>query len=739
MAGYTSLEILAIQQAYESMLKDIQPFISVPNQLELIDKAYRYCLDKYDGRYLLSGKAYMFHLIELGRIAVLEVGLGYISVVAAFLHGIDYKTGVSGNELKDQFGKTVAIILEDFTQISQLDTEKVAYNSDNFQVLFLSMIDDMRSVLLKVVHRVYDVRNQQDVDADRLAKYFHEIKYIYIPIVHRLGLYKLKAELEEKLMLFENPILFHDIESKIQATQEARRQTAEKFVAKISESIDAELERTKKNGKNKFAYTIKWRLKSIPSIYAKMKAQNVPFEEVYDLMAARVIIHCALKDEQECCWMVYSAITNIYDPMPERLRDWITKPKASGYESLHTTVKYDDKLWFEVQIRTTRMDEIAETGQAAHYLYKGEKETSEEWLLNVRQVLENSGMVSFENSYKKIHKSDKIFIFTPEGDLKQLPIGSTVLDFAYEVHTRVGETCNGARVNGRMVPIRHELTNGDKVQIITSKKQSPRADWLNVVVTEKAKNKIRRYLKEEELKESEMGKGMLQRRLKNWKLPFSETVIDMLVKEFKLENSLQLYHQISTEKIDIADVKRFLTSKFGENVEKGEKVVPETIGMSRKDQNAEMEESLSIGEDISNVTYKLAKCCNPIPGDRVFGFVTNEGTISIHRTNCPNAKGLQERYGYRIIKVKWNGVEADGSQATIRIYGRDVIGLLGKITKVISEDLEVNMKNIVFNSDKEGFFEGKIVLQISDVEALDQLMGKIKAIQGIIDVRRIDI
>ena len=323
--------------------------------------------------------------------------------------------------------------------------------------------------------------------------------------------------------------------------------------------------------------------------------------------------------------------------------------------------------------------------------------------------------------------------------MKQLPIGSTVLDFAYEVHTRVGETCNGARVNGRMVPIRHELTNGDKVEIITSKKQSPRADWLNVVVTEKAKNKIRRYLKEEELKESEMGKGMLQRRLKNWKIPFSETVVDMLVKEFKLENSLQLYHQISTEKIDIADVKRFLTAKFGENVERGEKPIPETIGASKKEQNAEVEESLSIGEDISNVTYKLAKCCNPIPGDRVFGFVTNEGTISIHRTNCPNAKGLQERYGYRIIKVKWNGVEADGSQATIRIYGRDVMGLLGKITKVISEDLEVNMKNIVFNSDKEGFFEGRIVLQITDVEALEQLMGKIKAIPGIIDVVRIDI
>ena len=738
MDGYSSLEILAIQQAYEAMLADIRPFVNAPEHLALIDKAYRYCLEKYDGRYLYSGKAYMLHLIEMGRIAVLEVGLGYISVVASFLHGIDYKENVSVKALEREFGKTVSIVLEDFSEISKLDTEKVAYNSDTFQVMFLSLIDDMRSVLLKIVHRVYDVRNQNDVDPDRLAKYFHEIKYIYIPILHRLGLYKLKAELEEKLMLFENPEVFHEIEAKIAATQEARKQTAEDFIARISEGIDAELERTKKNGKFKFAYSIKWRLKSIPSIYAKMKAQNVPFEEVYDLMAARVIIRCALKDEQECCWSVYSAITNIYDPMPERLRDWITKPKATGYESLHTTVKYDDKLWFEVQIRTTRMDDIAETGQAAHYLYKGEKQTSEEWLLNVREVLENPGLVSFENSYRKIYKSDKIFIFTPEGDLKQLPIGSTVLDFAYEVHTRVGETCNGARINGRMVPIRHKLTNGDKVEIITSKKQSPRADWLNVVVTEKAKNKIRRYLKEQELKESELGKGMLQRRLKNWKLPFSETVVDMLVKEFKLENSLQLYHKISTGKIDIADVKHFLTTKFGENAEKTEKPVPEQIETSKKEAPIEAEESLSIGEDIGNVTYKLAKCCNPIPGDRVFGFVTNDGTLSIHRVNCPNAKGLQQRYGYRIIKVKWNGMEGNTSQATIRIYGRDVMGLLGKITKVVSEDLQVNMKNIVFNSDKEGYFEGKIVLQITDVEALEFLMEKIRSIEGIMEVIRID-
>lgn len=737
MASYTSLELLAIQRAYETMLADISPSVNAPEHLALIDKAYRYCLERYDGRYLLSGKAYMLHLIDMARIAVVEVGLGYISVAAAFLHGIDYKMDVSINALREQFGRTVAIVLEDFSEISKLDTEKVAFNSDNFQVMFLSLIDDMRAVLLKIVHRVYDVRNQNDVAPERLAKYFHEIKYIYIPIVHRLGLYRLKSELEEKLMLYENPAMFHEIEAKIEATHEARKKTADDFISRISESIDAELERTKKNGKLKYAYSVKWRLKSIPSIYAKMRAQNVPFEEVYDLLAARVIIRCALKDEQECCWSVYSAITNLFEPMPERLRDWITKPKASGYESLHTTVKYDDKMWFEVQIRTTRMDDIAETGQAAHYLYKGEKETSEEWLLNVREVLENPGLVSFENSYRKLYKSDKIFIFTPEGDLKQLPVGSTVLDFAYEVHTRVGETCNGARVNGKMVPIRHELKNGDKVEIITSKRQSPHADWLNVVVTDKAKNKIRRYLKEEELKESEMGKGLLHRRLKNWKFPNNESVIEMLVKEFKLENSLQLYHQISTEKIELADVKRFLTTKFGESAERLEKTVPEQIGMKNKELATEGEESLSIGEDIDNVTYKLAKCCNPIPGDHVFGFVTTDGTISIHRIDCPNAKSMQQRYGYRIIRVKWNGMESN-SQASIRITGRDVLGLVGKITKIISDDLEVNMKNIVFNTDKEGFFEGKIVLQIADLTALELVMNRIKAIEGIKDVVRID-
>ena len=735
MGKYSKEERELIQKAYETMLDDIRPYVYDPQKLKVVEDAYQFSLEKYDGKYMVSGKAYLFHLIELARIAVLEVGLGYMSVVAAFLHGITYKEGVDMAYLEERFGKRIATVLKGFDKISALHTERVAYNSDNFRDLFLSLVEDMRTVLLKVAHRVYDVRNQQDVDADRLAKFFHEIKYIYIPIVHRLGLYKIKAELEEKLMLFENPEVYQEIKSKIEATEESRRHIAERFLAPIRNRLDSEI----KSGKYKFTYAIKWRVKSIPSIYAKMKAQNVPFEKVYDLLAARVIIDCAPKDEISYCWCVYADITNLYEPVPERMRDWITVPKASGYESLHATLKFDEKVFFEVQIRTTRMDEVTETGQAAHYLYKGDKQSSEDWLVGVRQVLENPELVSLENSYKKNYKSDKIFIFTPEGDLKQLPEGSTVLDFAYEVHTRVGETCNGARVNGRAVPIRHVLVNGDKVEIITNKKQSPNADWLNWVATEKARNKIRRYLKEQELKESELGKGILHRRLKNWKIPTTEDVIEVLVKEFKTENSLNLYHQIATEKIDIQNIKHFLDEEFEKKgVKVEEKNDSEVVETGKREIGNESDESLSIGEDIKNVNYKLAKCCNPIPGDRVFGFVTNEGNITIHRVNCPNAKSLMDRYGYRIIKVKWNGIEDGVSQATIRILGENKQGLLGKITKVISVDMEVDMKNAVFNTDKNGLFEGKITIQIPDFESLEKLMEHIRSIDGITEVVRVD-
>jgi Guanosine polyphosphate pyrophosphohydrolases/synthetases len=743
MAEYTETELNIIRQAYDEMIVSIRPHISDENHLSFIEKAYRFSMERYNGKYLVSGKPYMLHLIEMSKIAVLEVGLSYITVASAFLHGITYKSGVSLSEIESNFGKPVSLIIDGFDKVSDIKMEKLSYYSDNFRILFLSVIEDMRVVLLKIVHRLYDIRNQQDIDSDRLNRYFYEIKYLYIPITHRLGLYQIKAEFEEKLMLYVNPVEYREIEEKISSTLALQNKKIELFLAPIREGLDAERERTKKKNKYKFSYSIKWRIKSIPSIYAKMRAQNVPFEQVYDLFAVRIIIDCLEKDEKECCWMTYSIVTNRYEPNPARLRDWITIPKASGYESLHTTVNFDNQNWVEVQIRSARMDDVAEKGQAAHYLYKsvGSKPiSSEEWLLHVREMLENPDQIIFENSYQNgnRYKSDKIFIFTPNGDLKQLPIGSTVLDFAYEVHSQVGDTCNGAKVNGRVVPIRYVLNNGDKVEIITSKRQSPRADWLNYVTTDKAKAKIRRFLREEELKESELGRSMLQRRLKNWKIPVNEDVINLLVKEYKLDNSLQLYHEISTEEIDLADVKKFLVAELDEKDSQDKIPSEEVIEPWKKSTIAPGKDYLSIGDDIDNVKYKLAKCCNPIPGDSVFGFVTASGSISIHRFNCPNARSLYQHYSYRIMGVKWNGIENGVSQATIRVYGYDVMGLLGEITKVISGDLKVNMKNIVFNSDKEGYFEGKIVLQITNADALEQLMTKLKAIHGVLEVIRID-
>lgn len=740
MSTYSNSELQNISREYSLMRETIYGCPHIDEQgLRSIEEAYLFALGKYDGKYLESGKPYMLHLIEMAKIAVLEVGLGYTTVVCVFLHGITYKAGVSLYDIEQRFGKNAAIIIDGFDKVSKLDLNRLSFQSDTFRKLFLSLVQDMRSVLLKVVHRLYDVRNQHDISPERLNAYIQEIKYLYIPVVHRLGLYIIKAEFEEKVMLYENPEIFHEIERKINATVEQQIDRAEKFLKPIKEDLDAERERTKKKDRYKFSYSVKWRTKSVPSIYAKMKAQNVSFEQVYDLFAVRIIIDCDEKDEKECCWMTYSIITNRYEPNLKRLRDWITIPKASGYESLHITVNQDDKYWVEVQIRTVRMDEVAEKGQAAHYLYKAKNAkpiSSEEWLIRVREMLENPEQMIFDEFYHdtKKNKSDKIFIFTPSNDLKQLPIGSTVLDFAYEIHTQVGDTCNGAKVNGRVVPIRYVLNNGDKVEIIKSKKQSPRADWLNYVTTDKAKNKIKRFLQEEELREAELGKELLLRRLKNWKIPFSDDTISQLVKEYKLENALQLYHKISIEQIDLVSIKKILlndSDKDNKTPKAGEPTEP-----IKKSHDNDQDNFLSIGDDIKNVNYKMAKCCNPLHGDDVFGFVTSEGVISIHRTNCPNAKSLQQRYGYRLMNVRWKKDQDQLSLTTLKIIGRDHIGLLRDITNVISSDLQVNMKNIALDSTDKDSFEGKIVIEISDIEALNKLISRLKEIKGVDDVIR---
>ncbi len=635
----------------ENKIKELVSFLGkkiTKEEVALINSAFEHAGNLYAGKVLADGCPAIKHYVEVAEIAVYELGLRSASLIAALLHGFDPDSDEKLTEIRNAYGNDVAIILKGFRRISNLPTSRLSFQSEQFRKLFLSFVEDLRVVLLKIAHRLYDIRNQELVDTEKLDRFVQEIKYLYIPITHRLGLYIIKAEFEEKVMRHESPDVFQLIQEKIAASKSSLEVFMKGFIAPIEIALS----------ENGIKSTIKWRTKSIPSIWAKMKDQNVEFEQVYDLFAIRIIIDTNEKKEKEDCWRAYSIVTDIYTPNPKRLRDWITTPKASGYESLHTTVNAKDEKWVEVQIRSLRMDQVAEKGQAAHWLYKDRPamKDSEEWLNQVRDVLENPGQLQID-AYKRgsAGANDKIFIFTPNGDLKQLPSGATVLDFAYEVHTQVGARCSGARVNNRIVPFRHVLQNGDKVEIITNKKQVPKHDWLSIVVSERAKSKIRRFLKEEELKEAEFGKELLRRKLKNWKLVFTDDIIHHLVKYYKKSSSTELYHDISTEKIDLIELKKHLVAYAAEEKAvptKAAEVIPEPDAEKIQAKKVGKDDYLIIDNSITNVNYKLAKCCNPIPGDEVFGFVTINSGITVHRTGCPNASRLYERYSYRFIPVK---------------------------------------------------------------------------------------
>ena len=734
---YTAEELAVIGRAYKDMLDEIKPHINEPAHLELIDKAYHYTLEHYDGKHLVSGKAYMLHLIEMGRMAVTEFGLAYVSVVSAFLHGITYKLNISIGEIEELFGKRIAVVVEGFERISEISLDQLSYYSDNFRSMFFTLSPDVRSVLLRLIHRLYDVRNQNDIDSEKLKKYFYEIKYLYIPIAHRLGLYKVKDELENAEMRYHLPEVYAEIENKLKASRDTQRQTALAFLKPITKALDAEMQ---KSSSPRFTYNIKWRLKSIPSIYAKMQAQNVPFEGVYDIFAARVVIDCDRANEIECCWLVYSLITNCYEPIPERFRDWITKPKASGYRSLHTTVKFGQKSFFEVQIRSTFMDDEAERGQAAHSLYKkagNSPLSTEQRLLRLRQLIEHPDEVNVESSYSEDYHIDKVFVFAEDGALVQLPVGATILDLAYETTPDTAPMCSGAVINGKPVSIRQTLNSGDKVQLITDKRQTPNADWMFCVVTQKAKDEIKRYLEEEELKDAQFGHDLLMRRLKNWKMPETDEVVNLLVEEYNTETPTRLFQQIMTEEIDLAEIKRFLESVTDE---KGE-----LITRNKRSDNKEIADKLNTenehtfilhGNKLDNFSYKKANCCMPMQDDSVFGFLTSSGNITIHRTNCPNAKSLHERFPYRIIKVNWEN--KDKPKTSILVHGYDTQGLLGKITKIISDDLKVGIGNVSFTTGRNGLFDGKIALQTTDNKLLETIVNQIKKIDDILDVEIIN-
>ncbi|MBE0649613.1 MAG: bifunctional (p)ppGpp synthetase/guanosine-3',5'-bis(diphosphate) 3'-pyrophosphohydrolase [Bacteroidales bacterium] len=696
---------------------------------EFIQNAWDYAVATYKDKTTPEGFPFFEHHIEVATLALKEINLGVPSAICALLHSMDVSNNEISEHIKISFGKNVLEIIQGFQKISSLHTERVSFQSDTFRNLFLSMIDDIRVILLLMAHRLNDVRRPFSLTKSQKIKFFDEIKFIYIPIAHRLGLYRIKSEMEETLMQYEQPEIYKAIFDKIKATKQKREVYIHDFIKPIEKELI----------ENGFEYQIKWRTKSVPSIWEKMKKQNVEFEEVYDLFAIRVIVNSKSKNkEKEDCWRVYSLVTNIYNPNPKRLRDWVTTPKASGYESLHTTVMGPDNKWVEVQIRTTRMDEIAEKGQAAHWQYKGLMRSKEvdDWLVQVRDVLEHPEALGDEYAYRPQMNQEFIFVFTPKGDLRRLPMGSTVLDFSYDIHTTIGNTCSGARVNNRVVPIRHILKNGDRVDIITTKNQKPKTDWLAFVATAKARNHIKRQLKEEKYAEAEIGKGLLQRKLRNWKLKSSDDLINYLVKHFKLDTSVELYYLLAIEKLDLSLVKSVLKNYLTEKQEESaEEIVPEKKSSATEKEGSD--DILYIGDNVKNVNYRFAKCCNPVPGDQVFGFVTNLGSISIHRNNCPNAKRLNDRYPYRVLEVKWiNLTEKAFYIVNIKILGQDSLGLVEAVTRTISNDLRINMRSISFQTIGKRF-EGKVNLMIKDDEHLTQLEHKLMQIKGVEKIVRV--
>ncbi|MCD4735494.1 MAG: RelA/SpoT family protein, partial [Bacteroidales bacterium] len=648
--------------------------------MQKLRKAYELVLEYHRPNWEETGEDHVYHSIEVARIVTRELNLGVTSVVCALLHNVVDGKKITITDIRKTFGKNVAIIVEGYTKLSGLDTEKINVHSENFRKLYLTIIKDIRVILIKLAHRLQDMRYFSCVDKKKGELFLNEVFHLYIPIAHRLGLYNIKTELEELWMKHNNSEIYKGLLVKIRDSRVKQRAYIQDFI----NPIQIELIRQGYNA------DIIGRPKSVYSIWKKMKKQNVEFEEVYDLFAVRIIVDSEKKNEKADCWKVFSIVTDKYQPNPGRLRDWISSPKASGYESLHTTVVGINGKWVEVQIRTRRMDEMAEKGLAAHWRYKEGRtgREHEEWLKLIREVVEHKSENKLDKSGARIELySDKTFVFTPEGDLKKLPAGSTVLDFAYDIHTSVGDMCSGAKVNNRIVPIRYIMRNGDRVEIMTSKNQKPKLDWLNFVITNKAKAKIKRSIREERFREAENGKEILRRKLRNRKIAFNDLVVDRLIRHYKLKSSVDLYYLIAAEKIELADIKKIIAEN-----ESSSGAVNKTVKTNWQDRVVKPPEDdfMVIGEDIDNLNYDLAKCCSPKFGDQVFGFITVGKGITIHKDSCPNAKRLRKNYDYRVIEVAWRKAETDkGEMVYIRVRGKDYRGLLNRITKVISEDLEI--------------------------------------------------
>lgn len=718
-----------ILKRYRALLRSCKSTLQKGDK-NMIRRAFDMALESHKDMRRKSGEPYIYHPIAVAQIAAEEIGLGTTSIVCALLHDLVEDTDISLEDIEREFGKKVAKIIDGLTKISGVFDYNSSLQAENFRKMLLTLADDVRVILIKLADRLHNMRTMDFMPRDKQLKISSETVYLYAPLAHRLGLYAMKSEMEDLSMKYMESDTYKFIAKKLNEKKAERELYIREFVGPIAELLDGQ----------DLDAQVYGRPKSIHSIWNKMRKKNIPFEEVYDLFAIRIILDSKIENEKADCWKAYSIVTDLYHPNPDRLRDWISSPKVNGYESLHTTVMGPKGQWVEVQIRTKRMNEIAEKGFAAHWKYKESSSDSglDLWIHKVRELLSNpeSNALDFLDDFKMNLFSDEIFIFTPKGALIQLPTDATALDFAFEIHSDLGAKCIGAKVNHKLVPLSYKLQNGDQVEIITSSKQSPKEDWLSFVVTAKAKGRIKYALKEERRHVAEDGKEALERKLKSLKIPFTPDTIYKLVQYFKFSSNLDLFYYVAIGKVDLKDLKEFQAARKAVEFHPPEVQISQIEELTKRIKSND-NDTLLIGEDLQKLDYKLSACCNPIPGDDVFGFITINDGIKIHRTNCPNAAKLMSNYGYRMVKAKWTSQKELAFLTGLHINGIDDVGLINKLTTVISYDFKVNMRSITVDSN-EGIFEGTIMVYVNDTNHLDNLIRKLKQVKGVTSVTRFD-
>jgi|TARA_B110000037_G_scaffold223099_1_gene302092 GTP pyrophosphokinase len=722
-----------IARRYKDLLKGTYQRLTVSDKKD-IRKAFEFALEAHSEQRRKTGEPYIYHPIAVAKIVAYEIGLGTKSIVAALLHDVVEDTHYTLEDIEGEFGETIARIVNGLTKISRLSKEQNAsIQAENFRKMILTLHDDVRVILIKIADRLHNMQTMDAMPEYKQQKIASETLYIYAPLAHRLGLYNIKTELEDLGLKYTEPEVYNDIYSKIEDSKEEQVQYIEFFSKVIKDTLS----------KEGFSYTIKGRSKSIHSMRRKMRTQGVKYEEIYDKFAVRIIYESEPSQEKFDAWKIYSIVTDHFQPNPTRLRDWITQPKTTGYESLHITVMGPLGRWVEVQIRSERMDEIAEKGYAAHYKYKNaqEKESGlDSWLNRLRETLENpeGNAVDFVENFKLNLYAEEIFIFTPKGDLKSMPKDATALDFAFSIHTEIGMKCRGARVNKKLMPINYVLKSGDQVEIITATQQKPKLRWLDFVVTARARTRIKAALRDEQKEIAQEGKDVLVRKLRSMKFTFNESLINEMVAYFKLKTSLDLFFRIGNGSIENSHLKEFAAQRsnvFVNFFKKRMRSSPDTSNIEKNVVN-ENYDMLVFGNEEEQLDYTFAKCCNPIAGDKVFGFLTiNEG-LKIHKHNCPNAVSLQANYAYRVMLAKWIDSTQQDFNVFLTVSGTDKFGLVSQLTRIISNNMHVNIQSLNI-SGQDGIFDGQITIGVKNKQQLKKLTDNIKKIDGVETVERI--